>query len=158
MSFQEHIKFLSKSLWFRSSSKWNTGVCVLSHLVTSDSLWPDGLLPTRILSPWDSLRKNTSVGCHALLWVTFPTQESNLCLLHLLHWQADSLPSEPPGTKQETFVYCWFLHFLLWSVLLNKVWLPSVTTSSKWKFPESPSSISSRAAMGFSLDDTHYLF
>ena len=24
-------------------------------------------------------------------WI-FPTQESNLCLLNLLHWQADSLP------------------------------------------------------------------
>ena len=26
----------------------------------------------------------------------FLTQESNLCLPNLLHWQADSLPSEPP--------------------------------------------------------------
>ena len=25
------------------------------------------------------------------------TQGSNLCLLHLLHWQADSLPLAPPG-------------------------------------------------------------
>ena len=25
----------------------------------------------------------------------FPIQGSNLCLLHLLHWQADSLPAEP---------------------------------------------------------------
>ena len=27
----------------------------------------------------------------------FPTQESNLCLLHLLRWQAGSLPLAPPG-------------------------------------------------------------
>ena len=27
----------------------------------------------------------------------FPTQGSNLCLLHLLHWQADSLPTVPSG-------------------------------------------------------------
>ena len=27
----------------------------------------------------------------------FLTQESNLCPLHLLHWQADSLPLAPPG-------------------------------------------------------------
>ena len=27
----------------------------------------------------------------------FPTQGSNPPLLNLLHWQADSLPSEPPG-------------------------------------------------------------
>ena len=33
--------------------------------------------------------KNTVVGCHFLLQGIFPTQGSNLCLLH---WQADSLP------------------------------------------------------------------
>ena len=42
---------------------------------------------TRILHPWDSPGKNTGVGC--LLQGIFPTQGSNLCLLH---WQADSLP------------------------------------------------------------------
>ena len=29
--------------------------------------------------------KNTGVGCHALLQGIFPTEGSNLCLLHLLH-------------------------------------------------------------------------
>ena len=33
--------------------------------------------------------KNTRVGCHFFLQGIFPTQGSNLCLLHLLHWQAD---------------------------------------------------------------------
>ena len=32
--------------------------------------------------------------CHFLLQGIFPTQELNP---HLLHWQADSLPTEPPG-------------------------------------------------------------
>ena len=36
-----------------------------------------------------------------LEWVAsrgvFPTQRSNLSLLHFLHWQADSLPLVPPG-------------------------------------------------------------
>ena len=36
--------------------------------------------------------KNTGMGCHFLLQEVFPTQGLNLCLLHLLHWQADSLP------------------------------------------------------------------
>ena len=31
------------------------------------------------------------LGCHFLLQGVFPTQESNLRLLHLLHWQTDSL-------------------------------------------------------------------
>ena len=36
--------------------------------------------------------KNTEVDCHFLLYRIFPTQGSNLGLLHLLHWQVDSLP------------------------------------------------------------------
>ena len=32
------------------------------------------------------------MGCHALLQGICPTQGSNLCLLQLLLWQADSLP------------------------------------------------------------------
>ena len=34
--------------------------------------------------------KNTRMGCHFLLQGIFLTQGSNLLLLHLLHWQADS--------------------------------------------------------------------
>ena len=30
----------------------------------SDSVWPHGLQPTRLLHPWDSPGKNTGVGCH----------------------------------------------------------------------------------------------
>ena len=41
----------------------------------------------RLLCPWDSPGKNTEVGCHALLQGIFLTQESNLSLLYLLHWQ-----------------------------------------------------------------------
>ena len=36
--------------------------------------------------------ENTGVGCHFLLQGIFLTQGSNSLLLHLLHWQADSLP------------------------------------------------------------------
>ena len=32
----------------------------------SDSLWPRGLQPARLLCPWDSPGKSTGVGCHAL--------------------------------------------------------------------------------------------
>ena len=37
------------------------------------------------------------MGCHFLLQRIFPTQGSNLHLLHLLHWQMGSLPLAPPG-------------------------------------------------------------
>ena len=47
--------------------------------------------PTRLFCPWDFPGKNTEVGYHFLLQGIFLTQGSKLCLLHLLHWQADSL-------------------------------------------------------------------
>ena len=69
-------------------------VCVseLSHSVVSPSLPPYELKPARLLASWDFPDKNTGVGCHALLQGIFLTQRLNLSLLHLLHWQADSLP------------------------------------------------------------------
>ena len=42
--------------------------------------------------PWNFTGKNTGVTCHFLLQGIFPMQGSNPGLLHLLHWQADSLP------------------------------------------------------------------
>ena len=48
----------------------------------SDSLWLHGLSPTRLLHPWNFLGKSTGVGCHFLFQRIFPTQGSNLGLLH----------------------------------------------------------------------------
>ena len=43
-------------------------VCVcVGYSVVSNSLQPPGLYSTRLLCPWDSLGKNTGVGCHSLL-------------------------------------------------------------------------------------------
>ena len=42
------------------------------------TLWrPHGLLPIRLLCPWDFPGKNTGVGCHFLLQGTFLTQGLN---------------------------------------------------------------------------------
>ena len=38
-----------------------------SHSVMSDSLWPHGPQPTRLLHPWDFPGKRTGVGCRCLL-------------------------------------------------------------------------------------------
>ena len=54
----------------------------VSCSVVSDSLRPHGLYPARLLCPWDSPGKNTGVGCHSVLQGIFPTQGSNLGLLH----------------------------------------------------------------------------
>ena len=50
--------------------------------VMSDSLWPHGQQPTRLLCAWGSPGKSTRVGSHSLLQKIFPTQGSNLDLLH----------------------------------------------------------------------------
>ena len=52
------------------SEKWKG-----SRSVVSDSLWPHGLQPTRLLRPWDFPGKSTGVGGH--------------CLLHSLWWIAN---------------------------------------------------------------------
>ena len=41
--------------------------------------------------------KNTGMNSHSLLQGIFPTQGLNPYLLCLLHWQVNSLPSEPAG-------------------------------------------------------------
>ena len=48
-----------------------------SPSVVSNSLWPHGPY-----SPWNSPGQNTGVGSRSLLQGIFPTQGSNLCLLH----------------------------------------------------------------------------
>ena len=61
----------------------------------------DRSLPGSELHPWDSPGKNTGVDCLSLLQGIFPIQGSNLSLLH---WRADSLPSEPP--RKSSFYIC----------------------------------------------------
>ena len=59
---------------------------------------PMGCRPPGSSVHGDSLGKNTGVGCHDLL---FPTQGLNMHLLHLLHWQAHSLPLAPLGSPNQ---------------------------------------------------------
>ena len=62
--------------------------------VMSDCLPPHKVQPARLLCPWDFPGKNIGVGCHFLYQGIFSTQGSNPSLLH---WQANSLTTEPPG-------------------------------------------------------------
>ena len=57
-------------------------------------LRPYSLQPARLLCQWDFPGKNTGVGCHfpSFLQGIFLIQRLSPCLLHLLHWQVDSLP------------------------------------------------------------------
>ena len=44
----------------------------------SDSVWPHRRQPTRLPCPWNSLGKNTGVGCHFLLQCTKVKSESEV--------------------------------------------------------------------------------
>ena len=58
---------------------------VLGHSVVSNSWWPHGPQPARLLGPRDSPDQNTGVGCHFFFQGIFLTQGSNLHFLHCSH-------------------------------------------------------------------------
>ena len=60
----------------------------------------------RLLCPRDFIGENTGVGSHSLLQGIFPTCGSNPCILHLPHWQVDSLPPAPSGNPSSLFSSC----------------------------------------------------
>ena len=103
----QYLKGPSKILPHGTDSRLYMGicvcVCVFSHSVVSNSLWPHGLQPTRLLCPWDSPRKNTVVGCHFPLQGSFLTQGSKPCLLC---WQPDSLPLHHQGSPSRLYTLC----------------------------------------------------
>ena len=68
-----------------------TAMFLFSHSVVSDSLWPCGLYPVRLLYPWG---KNTGVGCHFLLQGISLTERLNLPQPISWHWHTGSLPAE----------------------------------------------------------------
>ena len=61
-SRQEHWSGLPFPSPMHEREKWKW-----SHSVLSDSYWPHGLQPTRLLHPWDFPGKSSGVGCHCLL-------------------------------------------------------------------------------------------
>ena len=66
-SRQEHWSGLPFPSPMHASEKWKW-----SRSVVSDSQWPHGLQPARLLHPWDFPGKSTGMGCHCLLR-PFPT-------------------------------------------------------------------------------------
>ena len=77
---------------------------MLSHSVMSDSLWPHRLRPARLLCPLDFSGENTGVGCHFFFQGIFLIQGLNLRPLHLLHWQAGSLPLSHLGSLLDSML------------------------------------------------------
>ena len=88
-SYEDHCDYIEllrktnsrppqKSLALMTAKKSESVSCS----VVSDSLRPRGLQPTGVLCPWNSLGKNTGVGCHSLLQRIFPIQGLNPYFLH----------------------------------------------------------------------------
>ena len=73
-------------------------VVVLSHIRFFVTPW--AVACQAPLSMGFSKQEYKGVGCHCLLQGIFPTQGSNLRLLHLLHWPADSFTTVPPEKPQ----------------------------------------------------------
>ena len=69
----------------------------------SDCLRPYGRQHARLLCPWDSPGKNTTVHCHTLLQGIFLTQGSNLHLLCFLNCRWIFFTTEPPRKPQTAF-------------------------------------------------------
>ena len=68
--------------------------CALSRSVMTNSLQLQWLLPSRTLCHRNfQARILEQVAISSFRGSSQPTQGSNPCLFHLLHWQVDSLPS-----------------------------------------------------------------
>ena len=96
---------------------------LFSHSVVSNSLWPHGLQPTRLLCQRNAPGKNSGMSCHFLLQGIFRTQGSNPSLPHfrqvLYHW----VTREPPQSLfitsntfgiQVSTDQLWFLGLVVW--------------------------------------------
>ena len=80
----------------------NKDTCARIHGQSCPTLCdPHRLYPTTLLCQWNFPGKNTGGGYRFLLQGIFPTQGSNLSVLHLLHWQVGSLPLCLLGNPQQ---------------------------------------------------------
>ena len=97
-------------------------LCVHAQLLSCVSLQPHGLQLASLFCSWNFSDKNTGVGYYYLFLGIVPTQGSNLSLLCLLHWQADSLPLGPPRNPLSLCVcvcVCVCMH-ILYGILVKQ--------------------------------------
>ena len=95
----------------------------------SNSCDPTDSSSITLLCPLNFSGKNTGVGCHFLLQGISPTQGLNL---HLLHWQADSLPLSHLGSPS------WIISSVDCSVMsdsLQPLGLYPTRLLCPWNFP-----------------------
>ena len=101
----------SSVIWYNQLGKLSRSTysrCSCPVLYPDTQLCPTLCDPTDYSLPGSSVHgdspgKNTEVDCCVLHQGIFLTQGSNPRLLHLLHWQVDSLPLTPPGKFITTY-------------------------------------------------------
>ena len=108
-SRQEHWSGLPFPSPMHESEKWKW-----SRSVVSDSSWPHGLQPTRLLHPWDFPGKST--GKFPYAFSTFPTSDS------WLPWQIPLYPALFSATIPTWYSPAFSTHFSLFPVLALAVW------------------------------------
>ena len=86
-------------------------LCVCAQSLSPVLCSPMNCKPARLLCPLDFPGKNIGVCCHFLLQGIFPTQGTNLCLLH---WQANSLSLSHLGS--------YVCYVLSHSVMSSSLW------------------------------------
>ena len=87
----------------------------------SNSVWPHRLQPIRLCHPWDSLGKNTGVGCHFLLQCIKVKSESEVTQpCPTLH---DPKDCSPPGSSVHGIFQA---RVLEWGAIAfsDRTWLP----------------------------------
>ena len=117
------------------------GVCVCCS-VMSESLWPHGLQPVRLLCPWKSPGKITGVGCHFLLQKIFwPRDQTSVYCISFIGRQffffffSTEPPRKPQSTRLSSLGYTvasnWLYLLYTWcvytSVLLSQL-IPTLPT------------------------------
>ena len=106
--------------FLRSIPLQSQSVCLCCHFCRVWLFATYGLQPNRFFCLWDYPGVNTRVSCLALLQGIFLTQGSNPRLLHLLHWQVDSLPPAPPGKPKYGSAAAQSLHMCSDSISYQK--------------------------------------
>ena len=119
----EHLSlYLLSSIWFL---KCYLCMCVcVSCSVMSDSLWPHGLYSPPGSSIHGILQARMLVGSHSLLQEIFPTQGSNLGLLHCRQIFYHLSHQGQSYCNWYIFLNCLFIHFWLHWIFITAQTFP----------------------------------
>ena len=101
--------------------------------VMSDSSWPHGLQPTRLLRPWDFPGKNTGVGCHFLLQCMKVKSESEVAQSCLT--LRDPMDCSLPGSSVHRIFQA---RILEWGAIVFSGTLPLTATNLCINYTEQP--------------------